>query len=443
MSWEHGLIELTILCCDLLPHVMDDLFFARKLCLIAFRHHIPNAKTYTNLLDLEALKRLLGNDYRSVEVDNDLASSFASVSWNDESGHYILETIVGRKHAAGLSPSSLATIITAIGKARFSLVERFNHEVLANFVRGLSTDAIQRIVTNTSVCVGWIRLLLWFTFPHLRSETDTRSFWKALRSILHHGPDFFSLGLPNSLGPFEIILLYPSEAPSLYSSKAPSPIPSEAPLPGHSGVPLPPSKAPSPDPSEAPPPDPNENNQITRRQTEEALWMKFFWSSRAFEEDSYEAQWSMFSATTGRLMEEKPEFFEQLQGLCKQAETTAEETNTYSKMKKLGGAIRPPSPTHRRNGTLPQDQIISNTTSSGPPPPMIQSPPGATPRDIPLTSPMRQRSSTLFQEQDRLPLSTTSSEPLLPLFRSASFQATKLPRGRIKGQTSGRSYDTL
>lgn len=428
VSWEHGLIELTILCCVLLLRVMDlgaEPVLARKviclLCQIAFRHPIPDVKTRADLLDPGTLKKLLSDGHGGVKVDNDLVSSFVSVPWSDGSKRCILETILGRKPAPVLSPSSHTTIITTLGTAQLSLVEKLDRGALANFVRGLPTDAIQQMVKDTRVGLGWVKLLLLFTFPVIPPpKTDTRPFWKALRSTFRHARHFFSPDLPNHLDPPEKLWLNLSDTPL-------------------------------PEPSDAPPSDPDESGSLeTRRKSEEALWMKLFWSSRAFEEDDGEL-WLKFRGATDRL-KKNTRLFQQLWKLCSSAETAGKRTKAYTEMTKLGGAdltslprtpypprVSPANPTRGQNiagggtqslglamrdlppgsSTYRRDGTVSPTTSSGSSPPDIRVSLPSTPGDTPPASPTRQLSSALLEDQDGSPLLIIPSRPS-SLFRQSS-----------------------
>ena len=157
VSWEQSLIELTKLCCILLPCVMDcktaEQALIQKviclLCQIAFRHPILDVKTHDDPLSPGTLKKLFSNSYGGVKVDNNLVSSLVSIPWSNDSKFCILEMVLNHRSTSVLSSSSpttapdssqsspttdpvlsqpsLTIIVTTLGTAQLSLVERLSH----------------------------------------------------------------------------------------------------------------------------------------------------------------------------------------------------------------------------------------------------------------------------------------------------------------------------
>ena len=459
VSWKHGRVEIVVLCCNLLQRVAKHTVeqplvrsIVYLLCRIAFRHPVPGIRTRLDPLNLRTINKLHsfiqdGDE----EFISDLTSFFAYVSWSEESKGHILRAIL-RAPNSGLSPSSQTAIITMLGTARWSLVERFDHGELIKFVGGLPTDmVVERIVDDRSVCIGLMRLLLFITF-HPPPKTDTQPFWRILLHIPPRAPHLFSRDLqdyPGHTDPVQVSL-------ASFSSSSGS---------------------------------------EEHRKREETLWMRLFWSSRFFEMDC--GSWSKFRAETDGLTQRRPALLRQLMSLCFGLEGEAQvspdsataRTKAYMEMFKLRGrvlqsttagnswpgpdafAARPTTRTRRQNSVLSQIQDSSPpppTTSTGPsvslPQPQlpsqkrsepptptrvigdvnqpvpVQSNPGfgeppdplaVTPRDTPPASPtMRRQNSISSQIQDSSPpLPTTSTGPTvsLPQPPPSSQERSELP----------------
>ena len=319
-------MEVVVLCCNLLKLVMEThapkVTLARQLvyllCRIAFRHQVQGIGARADLLDPEMLTKLaafIGEDGvkptgDDVEFVNDLTSAFTSFSWDEHKQGQIIWTVLDIPIVL-LSPTSQSALVTLFGTARWSVVERLDRKKLIDFFGRLPTaDMIaQRIVDVGPVFPGWMRLLLCFTFRP-PSGVDTRPLWEALLYL-------FSLDLPGHLNPSELSF---------------------------------------PDPK-----DGHVHNPELRRQAEEALWMKLFWSSRFFEMEC--EAWFGFKDATVLLMQKKPGFFERLQGLCFALEEEAQvgsnpataRTKAYTEMAKLrGGACLNQPPRASESWKVPQ-----------------------------------------------------------------------------------------
>ena len=362
VSWEHDRMEIVVLCSDLLKRVLkhtDEQPLVRRvvclLCRIAFRHPIPGIKARIDPLDLETLERLLAfTQDGDLEFIGDLAMAFASVSWSEELEARILWAILLDIPLHGLSKPAQAAIITVFGTARWSLVERLDREKLAGSVGGLSTGVIlEQIVGDPSVCIGWMRLLLFSTFRS-PPKTNARSLWSVLRSIPPNVPHFFSRDLPGYFDQSEAALHNLNDNCD-------------------SGM--------------------RKEREKERGEMEEALWLILFWSSRFFEMEY--KPWSEFKDATVRLGQREPLLLRQLEKLCfgleKEAQTgqnpPTARTKAYTEMAKLlpykapatvPGDTPPASPVNQQNdvlsqirGNLPQ----SPTMSFGTPPSLSQPPP--------------------------------------------------------------------
>jgi len=241
-------MEIAILCCNLLQRVARDMNrqpsfrnTVSLLCRIAFRHSIPGRETWVDPLDIRTLGRFPtliregvgegGEEFQ--EFIRGLVSFFGSATWSEEPERHILGAFL-EIPASGLSQASRADIITVLGRARWLVVAGLDHGRLTDLVGRLQADMdVDRVVSDESVCIGWMRLLLFFTFRPPRAA-DTRPLWRIILSALHQAPQFFSHDL--------LRYLDPSKALS-YSNDRQSKIPWKE---------------------------------------EEALWMILFWSSRFF-----------------------------------------------------------------------------------------------------------------------------------------------------------------
>jgi hypothetical protein len=397
VSWKHDRVEIVILCCNLLQRVAKYTVeqplvrsIVYLLCRIAFRHPVHGIRTQLDPLNLRTIDKL-HSFIQDGDEDfiGDLMSFFAYVSWSEGLEGHILQAIL-RIPEPGLSTSSQAAIITMLGTARWSLVERFGHKSLVDFVGRLPTDmVVERIVGDGSVCIGLMRILLFFTF-HPPPGTDTRPLWKVLLPMPLRVPHFFSRDLPSHV-----------ETSFADFSR------------GH-------------------------DSEIYEKK-EEASWMKLFWSSRFFEMDC--RPWTEFKAATDGLRQLRPALLQQLEKLCFGLEEEAQvspdsataRTKAYTEMSKLLGGVHAPRPPQgadspqvpRMNPTRQNQNATAGDTQSGPDPFAVA------PRDTPPVSPTtRRQNSILSQIQDSFPPPPTSStEP------AASIPQPPLPPSQARSES--------
>ena len=296
-SWKHDHKEIVTLCCDLLQRVAkhtDEQSLVHNivhlLCRIAFRYPIPDIKTWVDPLDLRTLGRLPAFIQDGGEMfSNDLMSFIASASWSEESKGRILWALPEVPASCLLSYSE--AVVTMLGTVRWSLMERFDRERPVCLVERLPTNKIvQQIVNDESVRIGWMRLLLFFTFrPPL--DFDTRPLWRILLHIPPGVPHLFSPNLQK----------YTDRSVSLDNSD-------------------------------------DSYGSEGQKQKEEALWMKLFWSSCFFEMDY--KPWSEFRDATIKLGERKPALFKQLKELCFGSETRIiQKTKAHIEMTKVEQSV--------------------------------------------------------------------------------------------------------
>ena len=374
--WEHGSARVATSCCHLLE--LDSVQGAEivgRICRLAFCYPIPGVKVQADVFTRKMLTKLYslieGGD---VELNNDLVSSFAAVSWSDGQKRGILQATLSRGPASDLSPPSQTAVITVIAPALWSLLEELDPEVLANFVRGLPAGLIAECTTGDTIASrAWARILLSSIF---RSplETDTRPLWNFLRSVFHNTRTLF--------------------APDLHI--------------------------------EAPERGLLDGGEISK-EVQNALVMKLFWSSRFFEVDC--KSWSRFSNATADLMQKKLGFFEELYALCSAMEREAQKPKDYKETKahkvmikildgvKAAGNTDPPtapratsSATHQRSSSSLRVRggLPPSHTSSGP----LSSPldPTITPSNTLLASrPPDQQSDSQSRIRDNPPFSPTLS----------------------------------
>ena len=309
-------MEVVVLCCNLLKLVMEkhtsEVALARQLvfllCRIAFRHQVRGIKARADLLDPEMLRKLtvfVGDG--NVEFINDLTTAFTSISWDEHKQGHIIWTVIDIPSTL-LSPTSQSALITLFGTSRWSLVERLDRKRLAEFVGRLPVDMIvQQIVDDESVCVGWMRLLLFSTFRSPHRPDTPRALWRILLSAFPKLPRLFLRDLQDHLEPSETSLS------DLYHNH-------------------------------------NDGLPITKEEEEkeESLWMKLFWSSRFFEMDC--ELWSGFRDATAELGQGRPALIQLLERLCFGLEearagpdSAMERTKACKEMAKLQAVLLGPS----------------------------------------------------------------------------------------------------
>ena len=260
VPWKHDRVEIVILCCDLLQRVAkhtSEQPLVRSvvylLCRLAFRRPISGTEERLDLLNLRTINRLHAFIQDGDEnFIGDLMSFFAQTPWSEGLESYILQAIL-KIPDSGLSARSQAAINTMLGTGRWSLVEGFDRKELVHFVGRLQTDMIvQRVIGDESIFVGWMRILLLFTFRP-PPDTDTRPLWKVLLPISFGTPGSFSRDLPNYIDPLGASVggLEHDYGSEMYEKR------------------------------------------------QEALWMRLFWSSRFFEMDC--KPWSGFIDATEKL----------------------------------------------------------------------------------------------------------------------------------------------
>ena len=414
VSWRHDSMEVVVLCCNLLKLVMEkhtsEVALARQLvfllCRIAFRHQVRGIKARADLLDPEMLRKLtafVGDG--NVEFINDLTTAFTSISWDEHKQGHIIWTVIDIPSTL-LSPTSQSALITLFGTSRWSLVERLDRKRLADFVGRLPADMIvQQIVDDESVCVGWMRLLLFSTFRSPHRPDTPRALWRILLSAFPKLPRLFLRDLQDHLEPSETSLS------DLYHNH-------------------------------------NDGLPITKEEEEkeESLWMKLFWSSRFFELDC--KSWFVFEDATVRLGQRRPPLLRQLEGLCfslekglrdgsgvSQVETRAHMEIT--KVRRRVDSIMPPrvlapqetpasaaarkqdtSDTEKPDSSQPQQVAPKDTRPADEnPPSQSTQPPKIAPQDTPQFNPATRRQNTMTKIQVDLPQDSHSqkSPPLSPV----------------------------
>ena len=292
--WKHGHAGVVTLCCNLLKRVVKrggtkealPQEVIHLLCQIAFRTR-PTVAPDVAGFDNETLIGLIplfenGNE----QFLSDLIPVLSSAAWDEERQRTVIRMLLTAP-VTSFSKRSLPAVITAIGKARWSVVEAVDRETVFRLVRGQKLGTlVERIVGDDLVCAGWMRFLLHHTSYTTFNPNSDPTPWRVLLFLCPKCVHLFS---PN---------------PQTYID--------ETPLEGVDW-------------------DTPGDGATQKRQV---LWLKLFWSSRFFELGC--ASWARFESLTTMWARQSPSLLQDLEDLCASSERDGQDPSlTYSAIYKI------------------------------------------------------------------------------------------------------------